>query len=821
MKVRSHRLTRILAVLVVCLQMVAQTQAQELLSSEVRRVEISHVGPPPVSDEYILSNLRVKEGEPFMRMSVDEDVRKLYNTGFFYNIRVLEEPSAAGLTLKYILQGNPVITEIRFTGNDKFSARRLRRKVTSKVGEPMSERRLFNDAQEILKVYQKSGLQKTRVDYRPSINAELGRATVTFEIVEAPKIKVEDVEFVGAEEIKQRKLRRAIKTRRWWVFSWLTSGGRLKDDVLDEDRDRLRDFYAERGYIDFDLKGVEIEPQRNTNKVNVRWVIEEGQQYQIGAVRFEGNELFSQDEIVSQLRSSDGQVVRPGLQLAEGETFTPKGLMRDVEAIEDFYGAKGYIEARAFPQKVANVETGTLDLVYLITEGDKFYVERVDIQGNTKTKDKVIRRELAVFPGETFDMVRVKLSRSRLEQMQYFERVEAQPENTQIENRKNLVINVEEKNTGNVQLGAGFSSIDALVGFAEVSQGNFDLFNPPYFTGGGQKARLRVQAGTRRQDYMLTFIEPWFLGRRLSLSTDLYHRDLRFLSDNYSQRQTGARIGLTRQLPYNFIAGVNYTIESIDLSLSDNFQRQFPNSVVLQEQGERLVSRLGASITHDTRNSVILPTRGHRVELTGDIAGGPLGGDVDYYRLELRASQFYTPQGLFSQTSVWQDILEGHVLELTGRAGVIEAYGDGDRGVEGRVPLFDRWYMGGLYSLRGYRFREVGPRDPVSFEPLGGGTYWFGGAEYSVPIIERLRFAVFYDIGMVYPDAYSFDPQDFIDSNGTRQTTHMYNDNWGVGLRLNLPIGPLRLDYGIPITRDTRLGSSGRFQFGVGYTRDF
>jgi len=151
----------------------------------------------------------------------------------------------------------------------------------------------------------------------------------------------------------------------------------------------------------------------------------------------------------------------------------------------------------------------------------------------------------------------------------------------------------------------------------------------------------------------------------------------------------------------------------------------------------------------------------------------------------------------------------------------VEAYADGDRGRRTRVPLFDRFYLGGLYSQRGFKFRQVGPKDPVSGEPSGGGTYWFGGAEYSVPIIERVRFAVFYDVGMVYPDAYSFEPQDFIDANGVRQTTGLYNDNWGFGIRLNLPIGPLRLDYGLPISRDTRVSGSGRFQFGVGYTRDF
>jgi outer membrane protein insertion porin family len=455
-------------------------------------------------------------------------------------------------------------------------------------------------------------------------------------------------------------------------------------------------------------------------------------------------------------------------------------------------------------------------------EGDKFYVEKIEIQGNTKTKDKVIRRELAITPGETFDMIRVKVSKSRLEQMQFFEKVEAKEEGTDVPNRKNLVISVEEKNTGNIAVGAGFSSVDSLVGFVEVSQGNFDIGNPPYFTGGGQKARLRAQIGSRRQDYVFTFVEPWFLGKRLSLSTDLYHRDLNFLSDNFNQRQTGARVGLSRQLPHNFIGNISYTIESIGIRFSDTYraQQQAVGSAILQEEGTRLVSRVGSSLAHDTRNNFLLPTRGHRAELFGELAGGPFGGDSDFYKLEARVAQYWSPGRLFSEESTTKEILDNHTLEVTGRLGVVESYGDSSR-----VPLFDRWYLGGLYNLRGFKFRGVGPREFYSGEPLGGGTYWFSSAEYTIPIIERLRFALFYDIGMAYPDAYSFDPAgtgvDAIGNPLVRGKTGLYNDNWGVGIRLNLPIGPLRLDYGIPIQHDPDSGGSGRFQFGVGWTRDF
>jgi outer membrane protein insertion porin family len=352
------------------------------------------------------------------------------------------------------------------------------------------------------------------------------------------------------------------------------------------------------------------------------------------------------------------------------------------------------------------------------------------------------------------------------------------------------VISVNEINTGNFSIGAGFSSVDSILGFVEVTQGNFDLFHPPWFQGGGQKLRLRAQFGAKREDYELTFIEPWLFGRKLQFSTDLYHRDLRFVSlnDLYNQRRTGARFGLSRALGSDYlIGGVSYTIESDSIyDVSTN-----ASPAIQAEAGTRLVSKVGASLAYDTRNNSLMPTKGQRTELRGEIAGGPLGGDTDFYKFELGSAWYFKGFG------------QGHILEVGGRAGIVDNYGNTTS-----VPLFDRWFLGGIDSLRGYRYRQVGPVD-FTGEPLGGGTYWFGSVEYSIPIVEFLRFAVFYDVGMVYPDAYQWD-------------FGHYNDNWGLGIRLNIPrLGPIALDYGIPITSDPNNTSHGRFQFRVGYSREF
>jgi len=784
---------------------ISALRAQE--AALIKQIEIRHVGPPAVSDPLIRAHIRFKEGDVYKKGSAADDVNNLWKTGYFYNIRVVEEALEDGLKLIYMVQGNPTLTQVSFTGNRKFSDAKLAKKLTSKVGEPLNERKLFSDTQEILKRYQKAGLQKTQVKYVPVIDEKLGKGTVTFEITEAPKVKIDDVVFEGAEGFKQGKLRRVIKTRRHWMFSWLTGSGVFKDEQFEDDKARLAEFYRGEGYIDFQIRDVQFD-QVKPQWMIIRILTDEGSRYHVGSLGFEGTQLFSETDIQTRAFTRDGNKVRRGLSMGPGEVFTPKGLATDREAVQDFYGARGYIDAQVLPARIPNTEAGTIDLTYKIDEGKKSYIEKVEIKGNTTTKDKVIRRELAVSPGEVFDMVRVRLSTNRLYGLNYFAKVDAQPEPTDVPDRKNLVIGVEEKNTGDFRAGAGFSSVDELVGFVEVSQGNFDLFKWPYFlgTGAGQKLRARVQMGTQRKDFLLTFIEPWFLGRKLTLSTDFYHRELGYYSDLYDTMLSGVRLGLTRTLWNDFwIGGGGYEIQNVgivDMPNEPAYGGYDPvPEEIRAEEGYTLVSKVFGSIAYDTRNSVLLPDRGQRTAFETEFAGGPLGGDTDFYKLQLRSARYI------------RGLAPGHVLELSGRVGVVDNYGSDDQ-----VHLFDRFFLGGMYTLRGYRFREVGPYDSRGQEPIGGRTFWFAAAEYSVPIIERLRIAVFYDIGNVYPYSYSFDT---LPDNYGPYRYGLYSDNVGVGIRFNIPmLGPLRLDYAWPLTHDDYTGDSGRFQFGVGFTRE-
>jgi outer membrane protein insertion porin family len=802
----------------------AMVTLAQTAGNTISRVDVKFIGPASVSEALVRNNLKLKPGVTYLSGSTQDDVHSLYATGQFYNIRVaVDQANDGGVVVTYIVQVRPRITDIKLEGNNELSDAKLKKKITIKVGDPLDEQKAFTDVQEMKKLYEKSGFSDTSIKYVLNIDEATGHGTVTYQVKESPKVKITQVSFLGAEVYSQKDLRGEVKTKKHWMWSWITSRGFFQQEDFDGDPDRLVEFYHSHGYLDFEVKDVKRE-YPTTNTMAVKFYLTEGHQYKVGTVKFSGEKIFSDKEITQGVHDIQGyqgiksKLGTNGLPMDVGNIFTPDGLAKDTEAVQDFYGSKGYIEIAQgqaiHVQTVPNIQQGTMDLDFQIGECPRAYVQKIEIKGNVKTKDKVIRRELAINPGDVFDMVRVKMSKQRLEGLQFFEKIDTRPEPTDppMAGRKNLIVNVEEGNTGNMGIGAGFSSVDALTGYVEVSQGNFDLFHPPYFTGGGEKIRLKVTMGTLRQDYELSFIEPWFLNRKLALGVDLYRHQLNFESPHniYDETRTGGKLSLTRALGSDFLIGsVSYTAEDVRIALNSGWHGWFdkgsppthiaPNvpNAILEQTGDSFYQRFGGSLAYDTRNSVQLPNHGQRTELTGELSAGK----QDYYKLELHTAWYFP--GFF----------KGHVLEVLGRTGVAQGLSGGD------VPFYDRYYLGGLYSLRGFDFRNVAPRELNTVtgqyfdEPTGGDDFWFGSLEYSIPIFEKeggvsLRFALFYDIGAVDAKAYSFSAP--------------LSDDWGMGIRLNIPhLGPLRLDYGIPMSHDKYNGNSGKFQFGVGYTREF
>jgi len=421
-----------------------------------------------------------------------------------------------------------------------------------------------------------------------------------------------------------------------------------------------------------------------------------------------------------------------------------------------------------------------VDVHYKIEEGERSFVNRVTIAGNTRTKDKVIRREVLVAPGDVFNTVRADLTKKRLENLGYFSKVETYPEETDVPGRKDLTILVQEKRTGSFSFGAGFSTIDQLVGFAELTQGNFDLFNWPTFTGGGQKFRLRVQYGTQRKDFLLNVTEPYFLDRRLSLSGQLFYTEADYLSVEYNQRNYGFTIDLRKPITSFIYVSLGYQLQDIDIFDVSSGASAFIKS----QEGSFTESKIISSVVFDRRDNALLTRTGQRITLAPFVAGGFLGGNTQIYGWDLEGSQYFRLK--------WDTI-----LLINGEIATVDNWGNGSG-----VPIFERLYLGGANNLRGFPYREVGPQD-VTGEPIGGLSMARATVEWTFPIIEKARGAIFYDTGFVNSDAWSF---------GFK---HIASDV-GVGIRLNLPIGPLRLDYGYPLQRDGYNGG-GHFNFSVGY----
>jgi len=380
--------------------------------------------------------------------------------------------------------------------------------------------------------------------------------------------------------------------------------------------------------------------------------------------------------------------------------------------------------------------------------------------------------------------------------LQYFERVDTYASDTAVPGRKDLNVAVQEKRTGSLNFGLGFSTTDGLVGFSELSQGNFDITNWKTFTGGGQKFRARVQLGTLRKDASIELTEPYFLDQRLVLGGRLFFDSSNYYSTQYDQRNYGFDIFLRKPITNFLAARLDYTIQKIEIyNLSSDITQELQDLIRLGGEGNT-ESRLTLGLTYDNRDSAFLTRKGTRVDFSTYTAGGFLGGTVQVYGMDLDASQYF-------------HLPYDTILLLNGEIGVANTWGD-----QTIVPIYDRLYLGGAYNLRGFRFRDVGPKDNNG-NPVGGSTLTRYTIEYTIPIIERVRFAIFYDGGFVNPGAWSFGPEQVPNSKG--RFSGGFNQDVGFGVRLDLPIGPIRVDYGFPIQEDSFSSRSGQFQFSVGY----
>jgi outer membrane protein insertion porin family len=775
-------------------KLVGAPDAQAPIAGEqgpiVREIDVEYIGPKTVAISVIKANMRTTVGDVYSAASVEEDVRNLYATGFFTNLAIKDEPLADGVKVNVVVQPKPLVKEVVINGAHKIKTSRVKKEIKTKIGEPLSEQQISADADKIKDLYLGKGYNQVQVSYKIDTNEEFGRSIVTFTISEGDRAFVTEVDFVGNDHLTTKELRKVMKTRKKNLLSFLNKSGLFKEDDFKADLDSLRTYYNSKGYIDMMVKDVKFE-NPGPNRLKVTITVFEGIQYTVGKIDFTGNVIFSNAELRSYrgfqvIRMSEGKVYSPRAWAPQGKDPDENlpSLDNDIKRIRDLYGTRGYIDMLVTPERQANVESGKIDILYHIVENAQSYVEQIIIQGNNRTKDKVIRRELAVAPGQIYDSVRADQSKKRLENLQYFEKVDISPQDTTVPNRKNMVVTVEEKRTGSVTFGAGFSSVDSLLGFVEITQGNFDIFNFPYFTGGGEKFRVRLQYGLERQDFEVSFKEPWFLEQRLALGYDLFYHNATYLSDYYNQRNIGASVSLSRAFGPFWAGSITYTLQDFDLyDFADNSSPQ-----LLREQGWRTDSSITLGMSFDNRDSVLLSRHGVHADFSAEFAGGPLLGQTNIYKFQADAQKYILlPYDM--------------IITIAGATGVADYYDGSDE-----VPLFDRFFLGGSRSIRGFGNRDIGPVDEND-EPLGGDTMAYGNLELTFPIIDRVRGAVWNDLGFL--DARSFHYTDAIQEGDAAA---------GIGLRLNLPIGPLRLDYGIPYKdQGYNHSNTGKFSFDVGY----
>jgi outer membrane protein insertion porin family len=733
----------------------------------IRSIDVQYTGPQTVSKERILAQMRTRVGQPYSNPVVEQDIETLYKTGSIHNVRIFAQPEGDGVKVIVAVQTRAIMREIEIAGAERIKAKRLRKEIKLRLNQPVNEQQLEEARQKIIEVYQGRGFTDVSVQFRVDpIDEKRGTARVVFTVNEGVKGAVRAIHFEGNAHFSEKVLRKQMKTRGRTPIYFVDKSGRLDEVQLEQDLDKIREFYQDHGYIDVEVKNVRRERTEKGPMV-ITVVISEGPQYHVRKLTVSGYQVAREDKI------------RGLLKMKEASVYSPKQLRDDAKAVADAYGSGGYVDLVVLPEGEP-AGPAQIDVHYKIEEGDRSFVNRINIEGNTRTKDKVIRREVLVAPGDVFNTVRVDITKKRLENLGYFAKVETYPEETDIPGRKDLTILVQEKRTGSLSFGGGFSTVDQLVGFAELTQGNFDLFNWPSFTGGGQKFRLRLQYGTQRKDFILALTEPYFLDRRLSLSGQLFYTEANYLSAQYDQRNYGFSTELRKPINSYIYASLGYMLQDVDIFNVDPSASDF----ILSQAGSTLESKIFGSVVYDSRDNVLLSHRGQRITFSPFIAGGFLGGDTQVYALALEGSQyFHLPKDL--------------ILLINGEIATVSQWGNGTD-----VPIYERLFLGGSNNLRGFPFREVGPQDSNG-EPTGGKSMARSTVELTFPIIEKARGAIFYDTGFVNDSQWSFG------------FNHIASDI-GVGLRLDLPIGPLRLDYGYPIQRDGYNGG-GHFNFNVGY----
>ena len=759
----------------------------------ISSISVQLEGPDTIGKSFILQNLQIETGIPYKSNAIDKSITNLMETGAIDDVKVFLDPDLttdSEVALVFKVRTKSRIGKIIFEGNEKISNGKLEKSIEISVGELFDEAEIKADQGSLQEFYLEKGFWNSQIDAQIVRDEGKRSVTVVFNIIENEKRKISKIIFEGNKNIPEKKLLKAMDTAPWRFWRFWSKRSRYQPVILEDDLDKLRTLYRDEGFLDVAIKqsGVKIIPEGKSS-LNIVLEVTEGKRSYFGEIIIVGNQVITTEELKSLTNRGD-------IELKTGDAYSPTLLSREVNRLRKKYGEKGYLDARVISIRKPNVVTGQIDLRFEITENNKFSVNSIQVRGNEKTKTIAIMRELALAPGETFDLLRMETSEARLRNTRFFEKVTLDDEPITSQDpelqssRRNLVVNVEEGRTGHVSFGVGFSSLEKAMMFAEFRQGNFDIMrwrSPHRLQGDGQKFRLRLKLGARSNEARLALEEPWFMNRRVAAGFELFREKSDYYSSYYDEMRAGFEVYFRKRL-FELVEGrLFYRLEDVEI---DDVSTSVGVPSFIKEE-DLLISKIGISLTRDTRNSILFPSEGSIVTLRKEFAGGPFGGDADYGRFELQGAKFFPTFDPMDQ-----------VLSIVGKTGTLGRFD----GKDADVPFFEKFFLGGPYNLRGWDYRDAGPQSLD--EPNGGNSYSYLSAEYTFKVADPLRFAFFYDGGFLRTGDFKFLPGD--------NNNEGWHDNWGLGVRIMVMGMPLRLDLGFPITDPSNTGGSPQFHFSGG-----
>lgn len=719
---------------------------------------ISIAGNRRVDTEAIAKKISSKEGEPFSSDTVKDDIRNIYAAGYFDDVSASLADTASGRVLTFTVKELPFIRRIEFRGNSEIKQERLTDAVTLKTNRVLDRVVLAENAEKIKALYEDEGYYLAKVN--PVVESDGADATVVFKIEEGPEVKVKRITFIGNEAFSDGDLKDLMNTEEVGFFTALTKSGKFNEFIYQNDIAIIMSHYFDNGYINADVLDSRVLLSEDKRWFYITIALTEGEQYNVGKldVTGEGDLLASKEELLEKLN------------LRGGEIFSRKKLAQGVDAIRGFYGDKGYAFAEVKPLTKVNPDR-TIDITIDIKKYDLVYIEKIDLAGNVKTRDKVIRREVELGEGDLYSSSGIKRSRNNLKRLGYFEDVQITESQGTSSDRMNLGVSVQERPTGSISLGLGYSSVDKVIGTASISQSNF--------MGTGLKLDLSGTVSASSSRYVFGITEPWLFDKPISAGFDLYNTEREYPDFNLRKQGFDLRFGfpLTKRYTRGYIT---YKLEEVDITNVDTTA----SSIIKDQEGTSTESSVRLQVRRDSRNDAFFPSEGSVVNLTTEFAGGPLGGTSYFIKYEADAVKFFPLP--------WNTVFSVH-----GAAGYVHGY-------DGRVPpIYERYFLGGINSIRGFETRSISPKDPATGDLIGGSSMVVMNLEYIFPLFaDNVRGLVFFDAGNAY---------------GSREDVEAlkFKTALGGGIRWFSPLGPIRVEVGFNLNpKDDESGSE--FDFAIG-----